>query len=70
MMQLGNLAVVCAKRSDVLMQIQGKIVSVYLGEGPDREAIRMSWDDDKKISDVVRELNFGKYSINKRGGMK
>lgn len=33
MKQLGNLAVVCAQRPDVLMQIYGSEVSVHTGEG-------------------------------------
>ena len=33
MKQLGNLAVVCAQRPDVLMQIYGSEVSVHVGEG-------------------------------------
>ena len=61
MKQLGNLAIVCAKRSDVLMQIQGSKVSVFVGQGPQREALHTRWDDDKKISDMIRELNYGKY---------
>lgn len=36
MKQLGNLAVVCAQRPDVLMQIYGSEVSVHVGEGPER----------------------------------
>ena len=36
MKQLGNLAVVCAQRPDVLMQIYGSEVSVHVREGPER----------------------------------
>ena len=36
MKQLGNLAVVCAQRPDVLMQIYGSEVRVHTGEGPER----------------------------------
>ena len=31
MKQLGNLAIVCAKRPEVLMQIHGGIVTVHVG---------------------------------------
>ena len=37
MKQLGNLAIVCAKRPEVLMQIYGGDVAVHVGAGPDRE---------------------------------
>jgi len=60
MKQLGNLAVVCAVRKDVLMQIQNGIVSVHYGAGPTRETATSKWDDDKAISEIVYELNFGK----------
>lgn len=60
MKQLGNLAVVCAARRDVLMQIHNGIVSVHYGAGPTRETVTAKWDDDKAISEIVYELNFGK----------
>ena len=60
MKQLGNLAVVCAMRNDVLMQIQNGIVSVHYGAGPTRETVTAKWNDDKAISEMVYELNFGK----------
>jgi len=60
MKQLGNLAVVCAVRKDVLMQIHNGIVSVHYGAGPTRETATAKWDDDKAISEIVYELNFGK----------
>ncbi len=60
MKQLGNLAVVCAERKDVLMQIHNGIVSVHHDAGPTRETATVRWDDDKAISEIVYELNFGK----------
>ena len=60
MKQLGNLAVVCAVRKDVLMQIHNGIVSVHYGTGPTRETAMAKWDDDNAISEIVYELNFGK----------
>lgn len=61
MKQLGNLAMVCAQRPDVLLQIQGGTVCLHVGSGPRRESITLDWDDDEKISELVRELNFGRY---------
>lgn len=61
MKQLGNLAMVCAQRPDVLLQIQGGAVCLHVGIGPQRESIPLGWDDDEKITVLVRELNFGRY---------
>lgn len=49
MKQLGNLAIVCAKRPDVLMQIYSGTVSVHVGTGPERETLSIAWDDDELI---------------------
>ena len=62
MKQLGNLAVVCAQRPDVLMQIYGSEVSVHVGEGPKRAVFSTKWDDDETIQSIIRELNFGRYA--------
>ena len=61
MKQLGNLAVVCAERSEVLMQLHSGQVSVYVGAGPERTGLHAAWDDDAKIDRIIYELNFGKY---------
>ena len=60
MKQLGNLAVICAKKKDVLLQIHNGVVSVHYGAGPTRESATAKWDDDEAISAIVYELNFGK----------
>ena len=62
MKQLGNLAVVCAQRPDVLMQIYGSEVSVHVREGPERAVFSTKWDDDETIQSIIRELNFGRYA--------
>ena len=54
MKQLGNLAVVCAQRPDVLMQIYGSKVSVHTGEGPERVVLTAKWDDDETIQSIIR----------------
>ena len=56
MKQLGNLAVVCAQRKDVLLEIRDKSATVCVGGHPPRVA---HWDDDEKISEIIHELNFG-----------
>ena len=60
MKQIGNLAVVCAKRKDVLLQLHNGVVSVHYGAGPTRETAIARWDDDEAIRAIVYELNFGK----------
>lgn len=61
MKQLGNLAIVCAKHPEVLMQLYGGQVSVHVGAGPDRAALHTQWDNDAEIGNIVYELNFGRY---------
>ena len=61
MKQLGNLAIVCAQRPEILMQIHGGIVTVHVGCGPERASLHTAWDDDAGVSCIDHELNFGKY---------
>ena len=61
MKQLGNLAIVCAKRPEVLMQIHGGEVAVHVGADPDRAVMFTAWDNDAEITRIIHELNFGKY---------
>ena len=61
MKQLGNLAIVCAKRRTVLLQILNGPAIVYVGRGPERQLMYAAWDDDEKIDAMIRELNYGKY---------
>lgn len=60
MKQIGNLAVVCAREKDVLLQLHNGVVSVHYGAGPTRETAIARWDDDEAIRAIVYELNFGK----------
>lgn len=60
MKQLGNLAIVCAQRSDVLLETRS-LVSIHMGQN----TLCISWDDDCFIQHIIHELNFGKYA-NKR----
>lgn len=65
MKQIGNLAVVCARRPDVLMQLHGGSVSVHVGGGPERAVLYTAWDNDTEISHIIFELNFGRYAMKK-----
>lgn len=62
MKQLGNLALVCARRPSVLMQIHDGEVTVHVGAGPERATLRATSDDNAAISEIIRELNFGRYA--------
>ena len=62
MKQLGNLAIVCARRSDVQLQIKDGTVTVLVGENPPKLMYLLAWDDDSAIVGIIRELNFGLYA--------
>lgn len=64
MKQLGNLALVCAKRPEVLLQIYGGQACVYVGHGPERAVLSAAWDDDTELCHIIHELNFGQYRNN------
>lgn len=61
MKQLGNLAIICAKRPEVLLQIYDGFASVYVGQGPNRAVLSAAWDNDAEIRRIIHELNFGRY---------
>lgn len=61
MKQLGNLAIICAQRKDILLQMLNGNVTIHLGSGPGRNLLSAEWDDDVRISAIIHELNFGKY---------
>jgi len=63
MKQLGNLAIVCARRPEVLMQLHNGQAAVYVGAVPDRAVLTAPWSDDGKISNIIHELNFGRYAL-------
>ena len=44
MKQIGNLAVVCARRQDVLLQVGSEKVCVHVGAGPERNTLHAAWD--------------------------
>ena len=61
MKQLGNLAIVCARRPEVLLQVFNGRATVYVGQGPERRVLSAAWDDDAELNRMIYELNFGKY---------
>jgi len=60
MKQLGNLAIVCAQRSDTLLQVLNGKISVHVGHGPDKETLSADWRDDEKVMEFIMELNHGR----------
>ena len=60
MKQLGNLAVICAQRPELLLlQLRGGLVLV---QAKNRAAMEAAWNDDARIEKMIYELNFGAFS--------
>ena len=59
MKELGNLAIVMAKRFDTALIIHKGIITVCVGEGPDRVKMTAAWYDNEKIRTIVMALNHG-----------
>lgn len=68
MKQLGNLAMVCAQRPEVLLQLHNGQATVHAGAGPDRAVLAAAWDNDVEISNIIHELNFGRYAPKNSAG--
>lgn len=66
MKQLGNLATVCARRPDILLQIYDGYVSVHVGEGTMRASMIAKCEDDEAINGFIYEMNYGKYAKKER----
>ncbi len=61
MKQIGNLAIVCARRRDTLLQVMDGKATVFVGHGPNRTSMSADWHDDEKILRFVLELNYGRF---------
>ena len=59
MKQLGNLAVICAQRPELLMQLRDGLVLV---QAKNRAAMEAAWNDDTRIEKMIYELKFGAFS--------
>ena len=59
MKQLGNLAIVCARRKDVTLRIEQGRAMVLLDGAYAPTAFSAELDDDETILSVIHELNFG-----------
>ena len=62
MKQIGNLAIVCARRKDVTLRIEQGRVKVLLSGTYAPAAFSADWDYDETILSVIHELNFGRYT--------
>lgn len=67
MKQLGNLAIICAQRKDVIMNLENGVVSVSAGNHPDVHSLSVEWDDDVGIANIIRALNLGDMAVCSRG---
>lgn len=66
MKQLGNLAIICAQRKSVQLQVRNGMASVLVDTGTDRAVLSAHWDNDAEIKQIIYELNFGKYRENEK----
>ena len=62
MKQVGNLAIVCAQRKDVLLTLFNGTVTVTAGDTWNPRTRCAKGDDDKTISEIIHALNFGDLS--------
>lgn len=70
MKKLSELAIVCAKRPDVLLQVYEGFVCVYVGVSPERGSMVAKCDDEEAIGRMLHELNSGKYAAEKKCGRR
>ncbi len=61
MKELSKLAVLCAQRMDLLLQIYDGFVCVYVGFGPERNSMVAKCDDESAVAAIFQELATGKY---------
>lgn len=62
MKQLGNLAIVCAQRKDLTFVMLRGLVNVIVRSGESSyDTLTVAWDNET-ISEIIHELNFGKYA--------
>ena len=59
MKQLGNLAIVCARRKDATLRVEQGRVMVLLDGIYAPAVFSADWDDDETILSIIHELNFG-----------
>ena len=60
MLQLGTLAIICAFRPDVSLNISNGMTTLCVGEhGPVRREFAIDWENNDLVSQIIYELNHG-----------
>ena len=62
MKQIGNLAIVCAQRKNVLLTLSNGKVTVTARDTREPRTRCARWDDDKTVTEIIHALNFGDLS--------
>lgn len=63
MHQVGNLAIICAQRSDLTFVMLRGLVNVIVRSGESSyDTLIAYWNDNESINAMIHELNFGKYA--------
>lgn len=60
MKQLGNLAIVCAKKEGVRLCLENGMVMIQIIRPSYRVTLSAAWNDDKEINRIIYALNFDK----------
>ena len=58
MKQIGNLAIVCARRKDATLRIEQGRVMILSEAAYAPTSFSADWDDDETILSIIHELNF------------
>lgn len=59
MMRLGNLAIVAANHKECMLQIYNDEVTVFTGQGTERNSVSCNINDNDYIDKIIAFLNFG-----------
>ena len=59
--QLGNLAVTCAERNNVKLEVFNRCITLRICQPPKEIIHCIAWDDDRTVSRLIYELNHGCY---------
>jgi hypothetical protein len=63
MKNLRKLAIICAKRNDVLLSVINGYVKISVRIESDMEDMSSDWKNNKTMKNMIHELNYGKYKI-------
>lgn len=60
MYQLGNLAIVCARKGNMDLRVCNGKVTVHFGRASRRPVFKARWNDNRKIMKFIYHINHGK----------